>query len=300
MTAVRVCDVAPRDGLQNHSVILAPAERAELCRRLLATGLPSVEAASFVRDDRVPAMAGAEQVIAGLSADERARCSALVLNERGLERAIETGVPEIHVAVMATEAFARRNVNATVDASLDAAVRMIAAAHAAGARVAATISVAFGCPFEGPVDPGRVLAIAERLVDAGCDELMLADTIGVAVPGQVARLCERIAGLGPPFGVHLHNTGNTGYACAWAALGAGATILESSAGGIGGCPFAPKATGNIATEDLLYLLEGEGIETGVDLDALLAVVGWLGSCLGGDLPGQLARAGRFPVPVLAS
>lgn len=296
MSAVRLCDVALRDGLQNEPTVLAPHVRAELCSRLLEAGLP-VEAVSFVRDDRVPAMAGAEEVLAALPAGTLDRCSALVLNERGLQRALEAGVREIHLAVMGTEAFARRNVNATVEHSVAAAGGMIRAAQVGGARVAATVSVAFGCPFEGPVDPGRVVDVAERLAQAGADELMLADTIGVATPGQVARLCERISALGRPFGVHLHNTRNTGYANAWSALGAGATLLEASAGGIGGCPFAPNATGNIATEDLVYLLEGEGIATGVDLDALLDAVAWLGATLGRDLPGQLLRAGRFPTPL---
>jgi isopropylmalate/homocitrate/citramalate synthase len=296
VTAVRVCDVAPRDGLQNAPELLGPQTRAELCSRLLAAGLPGVEAVSFVRDDRVPQMAGAEAVLDALPAAERARCSALALNERGLERALAAGVPEVHVAVMATEAFSRRNVNAGVAEALDATGRTIARARAAGVRVAATISVAFGCPFEGAVDPGAVAEMADRLAAAGADELMLADTIGVATPGAVARLCERVGTAALPFGVHLHNTRNTGYANAWAALEAGSTILEASAGGIGGCPFAPNATGNIATEDLVYLLEGEGVETGVDLDRLLDAVAWLERTLGRGLPGQLLRAGRFPVP----
>jgi hydroxymethylglutaryl-CoA lyase/(R)-citramalyl-CoA lyase len=300
LSAVRVCDVAPRDGLQNDPATVPPQTRAELCTRLLAAGLPRVEAVSFVRDDRVPRMAGAELVLEHLDGRERERCSALVLNEHGLERALACGVGHLHVAVMATETFAMRNVNATVDASLEAVCRMIDAGRASGARVTATVSVAFGCPFEGAVDPGRVLHLAERLALAGADELLLADTIGVAAPGEVARLCARLAELGRPFGVHLHNTRNTGYANAWSALGGGASILEASAGGIGGCPFAPRATGNVATEDLLYLLEREGVDHGVDLDAVLQTVAWLEGVLGRALPGQLLRAGRFdthPSPV---
>jgi hydroxymethylglutaryl-CoA lyase/(R)-citramalyl-CoA lyase len=291
MSAVRVCDVAPRDGLQGDPVVVAPEQRAELCARLLAAGLPGVEAVSFVRDDRVPQMAGAERVLGLLAADDRARCSGLTLNEHGLERALAAGIAELHFAVMATETFSLRNVNAGVEDSLAAAVRAISAARNAGVRVAATVSVAFGCPFEGAVDPGRVVALAERLALAGADELMLADTVGVAGPGAVARLCERLATIGPPFGVHLHNTRNTGYVNAWAAITNGASILEASAGGIGGCPFAPRATGNVATEDLVHLLEGEGVETGIDLDALLGTVDWLETLLGRELPGQLLRAG---------
>jgi isopropylmalate/homocitrate/citramalate synthase len=247
---------------------------------VVAAGVPAVEAASFVRADRVPQMAGGEQVLAGLDAAELSGCSALVLNEQGLERALATGLSEVHLAVMATEAFSRRNVNATVEETVAAAERMTARAREDGLRVSAAISVAFGCPFEGCVDPARVEALAQRLAEAGVDELMLADTIGVAVPGAVGRLCAALEPLGLPFGVHLHNTRNAGYANAWAALGAGATIFEASAGGIGGCPFAPQATGNIATEDLVHLLEGEGVQTGIDHDALLAVVEWLSQALG--------------------
>jgi hydroxymethylglutaryl-CoA lyase/(R)-citramalyl-CoA lyase len=290
MTVVRVRDVAPRDGLQNDPSPVAPEVRARLCSRLLAAGLPRVEAVSFVRADRVPHMAGAEAVVAGLTSSERERCSALALNDRGVERALDAGLREVHVAVMATETFSRRNVNMAVDEALEATVRMIGTARAAGAWVEATVAVAFGCPFEGRVDHGRVIALAEAMADAGADELMLADTIGVAGPGAVAALCERLAAVGRPFGVHLHNTRNTGYVNAWAALGAGATRFEASAGGIGGCPFAPRATGNIATEDLVHLLEGEGVDTGVDLDALLATVAWLEAQLGRALPGQLLRA----------
>lgn len=280
MSAVRVCDVAPRDGLQNEAVALAPQMRAELCRRLLGTGLPVVEAASMVRGDRVPQMARGEEVLARLGDDERTRCAALVLNERGLARAVAAGVPEVHLAVMATETFSRHNVNAGVEESLEMAARMSATARAEGLRVSGAISVAFGCPFEGRVDPGRVVELAGRLAAAGVDELMLADTIGVATPGPVRRLCAKVAGLGLPFGVHLHNTHKSGYANAWAALEAGATVFEASAGGIGGCPFAPGATGNVATEDLVNMLAREGVQTGIDVDALLEVVAWLDDALG--------------------
>jgi hydroxymethylglutaryl-CoA lyase/(R)-citramalyl-CoA lyase len=275
MTAVRLCDVAPRDGLQSADVVLVPELRAELCERLLRAGLPEVEAVSFVRADRVPQMAGAERVMEALGADDRERCAALVLNERGLQRALAAGVRSIHVAVMATESFSRHNAGASVAASLAAAARAIDTAHAAGARVAATVSVAFGCPLEGDVDPGRVAELAQRLAAAGADELMLADTLGMATPDAVARLCGRLTRLGAPFGVHLHDSGGAGCESAWAAVEAGATILESSVGGIGGCPFAPGATGNVATEELVRLLEREGVATGVSLAALLETAVWL-------------------------
>jgi len=288
--SVRICEVGPRDGLQNHPRLLAAEQRAELCRRLAATGLDRIEAVSFVRSDRVPQMADPELVLAGL-AGIPASFSALVLNERGYERAAAAGVEEIHLAVMATETFSQRNCNATLEESCDAAARIIARAHASGRRVATTISVAFGCPFEGEVDRAVVRAIAERLLAAGSDELMLADTIGYAVPGEVRALTAEVAASGATVGVHLHNTRNTGYANALAAIEAGASILESSVGGLGGCPFAPGATGNVATEDLLYLLEREGIETGVSLDGVIAVSKWLGEELGEPLPGYLHAVG---------
>jgi hydroxymethylglutaryl-CoA lyase/(R)-citramalyl-CoA lyase len=296
--SVRVCDVGPRDGLQNHPSMLAPATRAELCRRLGAAGVKHVEAASFVRADRVPQMARAEEVLALL--DGSATWSALVLNDRGYARAAAAGVTEIHLAVMATEAFSARNVGGTVEQSMAAAAAIIAAATGVGGRVAASVSVAFGCPFEGAVDPGAVADLAARLVAAGAEELMLADTIGSAVPREIAALVDRVAGLGVPTGVHLHNTRNAGYANVLTALEHGATIVEASVGGLGGCPFAPAATGNIATEDAVHLLHREGHDTGIDLDALIEVACWLEELLDAPLPGHVHRAGRFPVTAVAS
>jgi isopropylmalate/homocitrate/citramalate synthase len=292
--SVTVCDVGPRDGLQNDAAILEPAVRAELCERLAAAGLQRVEAASFVNPARVPQMAGAEEVFAAL--DGGATWAALVLNRRGLERALAAGAGEIHAAYPVTDTFARRNQNATVEEAAGTAAEIVVAAHAAGLRVAVTISAAFGCPFEGRVDPGVVIDHVRRMATAGADEVMLADTIGVAVPAQVRRLLPAAVAAteGVPVGLHLHNTRNTGYANALAGLEHGASILDASVGGLGGCPFAPRATGNIATEDLLYLLEGEGVETGADLDAVIGVADWLSGVLGRDLPGLVHRAGGFP------
>ena len=293
---VTICDVGPRDGLQNDRAILEPGVRAQLCDRLAAAGLPRVEAASFVHPKRVPQMAGSEEVIAALAPREGVTYAALVLNERGLERAVAAGVAEIHAAYPVTETFAERNQNATVEQAASAAEAIVGAAHAAGLRATVTLGVAFGCPFEGRVDPGIVVEHARRQAAAGADELMLADTVGVGVPAQVRRLLPAAAAAadGVPVGLHLHNTRNTGYANAVTGIEHGARLLDASVGGLGGCPFAPRATGNIATEDLLYLLEGEGANTGVDLDALLDVSAWLGSVLGRELPGLLQRAGRFP------
>ena len=279
-----VCDVGPRDGLQNEPETLAPAVRAELVNRLAATGLPRIEAVSFVRDERVPRMAGAEEVVAGIERRDGTEYAGLVLNLKGYERLRETALDRVNCTLGATESFNRRNGNMSLDEALAGAQAILGVGELPST---VTVSVAFGCPFEGPVDPGRVAELCEQL-DA--DEIVLADTIGVATPGRVRSLVERTGAAG----VHLHNTRNTGYANALAALEAGASVLDASVGGLGGCPYAPRATGNIATEDLVYLLEGEGIETGVDLDALVSVSEWLEGVLGRQLEGQVYRAGPWP------
>ena len=276
-----VCDVGPRDGLQNERDNLAPVIRAELVNRLAASGLPRIEAVSFVRDDRVPQMAGAEEVVAGIERRDGVDYAGLVLNEQGFERLRRTGLDRVNVTLAATDTFNRRNGNATLAEATERVRRILAQADR---PTTATISVAFGCPFEGEVDPGAVVALAARLE---ADEIVLADTIGVATPSAVRSLVERVGAAG----FHGHNTRNTGYANALAALEAGATVLDASIGGLGGCPYAPRATGNIATEDLVYLLEGEGVETGVDLDGLVEVSQWLESVLGRTLEGQVYRAG---------
>ncbi len=282
-----VCDVGPRDGLQNEPEVLAPSVRAELVSRLAASGVPRIEAVSFVRDDRVPQMAGAEEVVA--AADRgRAELSGLVLNERGHERLRATSLDRVNCTLAATESFNRENANATTD---EAVARVAAILAEATLPVTVTVSCAFGCPFEGEVDPAAVAALCERLADA--DELVLADTIGVATPRRVRRLVERVSILGR-VGAHLHNTRNTGYASAWGALEGGAEVLDASVGGLGGCPFSPHATGNIATEDLVWQLERDGVRTGVDVDALVEVSRWLEGVLGRRLEGALYRAASWP------
>jgi hydroxymethylglutaryl-CoA lyase/(R)-citramalyl-CoA lyase len=285
-----LCDVGPRDGLQNEAETLEPAVRAELVNRLAAAGLPRVEAASFVRAERVPQMAGAEEVAAGIEPRSRTgtEYSGLVLNAKGYERFAASGLDRVNVTLGATESFNRRNGEMTRDEAL-AQVEAVLAAATEPATV--TISVAFGCPFEGEVDEGEVAALVERLT---ADEVVLADTIGVAAPAQVRRLVERVRGLDARVGFHGHNTRNTGYANALAALEAGAEVLDSSIGGLGGCPYAPRASGNVATEDLVYLLEREGIPTGVDLEALIAISTWLEGIFGRKLEGQVYRAGAWP------
>ena len=289
-----VCDVGPRDGLQNEARSLEPSVRAELCDRLAAAGVKRMEAASFVNPRLVPQMAGAEDVMAALNRVRGTTYAGLVLNEQGYERASAAGVDEIHYAFAATDEFGRRNQNATTAQGVETALSLVRRARADRMPITVTVSVAFGCPFEGPVPPQRVLGIVERLMEVPADEISLADTIGVGVPSQVTELVGEARKLGATVGAHFHNTRNTGYANAVAALDAGVVSLDASVGGAGGCPFAPKATGNIATEDLAYLLRGMGVDTGIDIDRLIDCSLWLGGQLGKELPGMLARAGDYP------
>jgi hydroxymethylglutaryl-CoA lyase/(R)-citramalyl-CoA lyase len=298
MTQVTVCDVGPRDGLQNDAVVLEPTVRADLVDRLAAAGLPRIETVSFVNPARVPQMAGAEEVVEAINRRAGVIYAGLVLNERGYDRLAATGLDEAHVAFSATETFNQRNQTASVADSVAAAKTIVRRAHEDGIRATVTIGVSFGCPFEGAVEPEHVLGLAEQVAEAEPDEIVLADTVGVAVPRQVTQLVGEAVKLARPIGVHLHNTRNTGLANAHAAVEAGATMLDASVGGIGGCPFAPRATGNIATEDLVYLLHGEGIDTGIDLEALIGVATWLEGVLGRQLEGQVYRAGTF-APVAA-
>jgi len=292
--SVMVFDVGPRDGLQNEPDVLAPEVRAELVCKIVAAGVRAVEVASFVDPRRVPQMAGAEEVVAALEQQNGVVYAGLALNERGYDRLVACGLDEVRFSFGATESFNQRNQNASVRESLEAALRIVERGRADGIRTAVNISVAFGCPFEGHVDESRVLELAAEVAAARPDTILLADTIGVGVPAQVRRLVSRSVALGIPVGGHFHNTRNTGYTNALAAFEAGATVLDASVGGLGGCPFAPRATGNIATEDLVYLLHGEGVETGIDLNALITVSEWLESVLGRRLEGQLYRAGNFP------
>ena len=288
---VTVCEVGPRDGLQNEPEELPPETRAELIERLAAVGLRRIEAVSFVRPDRVPQMAGAEEVVERVERVERRpdlELSGLVLNERGWERFATTGLDRVNATFAATEEFNRENGNATLAEAAARVEEIVELAAAAGTPSTVTISCSFGCPFAGRVDPGVVAELAARF--AGRAEVVLADTIGVATPSAVRSLAERARADG----FHGHNTRNTGYANCLAALEAGVRLLDASIGGLGGCPYAPRATGNVATEDLVYLLEGEGVSTGIDLPALVRVSEWLEGVLGRPLEGQLYRAGPWP------
>lgn len=289
-----VCDVSPRDGLQNESRSLGPAVRAELVGRLGVAGVPRIEAVSFVNPSRVPQMAGAEEVLRAVERRTGVVYAGLVLNERGFDRALAAEVDEIHYAFPVTDRFAQENQNTTVADAIQLSLRLAARAHEHQVPLTVTLSAAFGCPFEGRVEGSRVLRVAEQVLAEPPDELVLGDTIGVGVPSQVRELVTGLARLGvTQIGCHLHNTRNTAVANAVTALECGATVLDASVGGTGGCPFAPRAGGNLATEDLLYTLHGMGIETGIDLDEMIATGHWLGEQLGRRLPSQVGRAGSF-------
>jgi hydroxymethylglutaryl-CoA lyase len=292
---VEIIEVSPRDGLQNESVILSTAAKVDLVSRLVAAGAGRVEAVSFAHPRMVPAMADAEDVMAGVPRQPGVSYAGLVLNRRGLDRALASRVDEVNVVVCASDTFSQRNQNATTDESLAAAIDVVRDARSAGLFTTVSIATAFGCPFEGEVPAERVLDLARRSADAGADEICFADTIGVGVPTQVRALTEGFrATHDTALRFHFHNTRNTGYANAAAAIDAGVTRLDASAGGIGGCPFAPRATGNIATEDLIYLLERMGMSTGWDLAAVLPIADFLTAELGKTVPSMLSQAGPFP------
>ena len=274
ISKIGICEVGPRDGLQSVKRLWSVAERIEFIDRLADAGLKRIEAVSFVNPKRVPQMAGAEAVMAGIKRPEGVVFTGLALNDRGAERAIGAGVDEVHFAVVASETFNRKNQGATIDETLATFESIAGKVTGAGLGLSAGIGASFGCPFEGEVPVGRVVQIARRLVDGGAAEIGLADTIGAAVPTQVAERVQAVGdaiGKGIEINCHFHNTRNTGLANAAAALGAGVRLLDSSVGGIGGCPFAPEATGNIATEDLCYMLRNMGYETGIDLEKLCEI-----------------------------
>ena len=293
---VEIVEVGPRDGLQNEDMIVDTAAKVALIERMVQAGVRRIEATSFVHPRRVPQMADAEAVMAAVPRDRGASYIGLVLNERGLDRALDSGVDEVNVVVVTTETFSRRNQGVGVDEMLRVWEHIAERAQEAGLRTSVTISAAFGCPFEGEVPPRRVADVARRVATAGPDEIALADTIGVGVPPQVTAVLAEVRDMvgGIPLRCHFHNTRNTGFANVVAALDAGVAALDASVGGIGGCPFAPAATGNIATEDLIYLLDRMGVGNGVDLGRTSATAQWVGRILGTTVPGLLSRAGPFP------
>jgi hydroxymethylglutaryl-CoA lyase len=297
MQEVTVVEVSPRDGLQNESTVLSTDAKVELITRLVDAGARRIEAVSFAHPRLVPTMADAEAVMERVPRTPDVSYAGLILNRRGLVRAAATGVDEINVVVCVSETFSQRNQNTSTEEAMRMAEEVIDAARSQGLFTTLTLATSFGCPFEGEVDPDRVIELARRGAATGVDELCLADTIGVGTPDQVRRFTERVRSeidYPPPLRYHFHNTRNTGFANAFAAILDGVTVLDASAGGIGGCPFAPKATGNIATDDLVYMLDRMGLQSGINLKSLLPTADFLTEQLGHQVPAMLPRAGPFP------
>lgn len=296
--SIRIVEVSPRDGLQNEQAVFTTADKHELVRRAVDAGLHEVEVASFVSPRHVPTMADAEDLLGRLDGDDlpHHRWSALVVNARGVARAAHTSIDELNAVVVCSDTFSQKNQGRTIDEMLDEWEQIARAADDADLPVSITLAAAFGCPFEGEVGVERVADIAGRVAEAQPASISLADTIGVAVPSDVRQrisaVGERIGSI--PLRAHFHNTRNTGIANAITAAESGVSILDASLGGIGGCPFAPNATGNIATEDLVYALERSGFRTGVDLDQAIDIGNWLGGLLGRPAPGMVTHAGGFP------
>ncbi|MGH9109658.1 MAG: hydroxymethylglutaryl-CoA lyase [Acidimicrobiales bacterium] len=297
---VQLVEVGPRDGLQSEAACLAPAARAELIGRLARTGLRRIEAVAFVSPRRVPQMAGAETVLAAVSPlrSQGVRLSGLALNRRGVERAIDAGVDEVNFVVVSTDTFSRKNQGRSTRQSLAEWLASAQLARQAGMSTTVTVAAAFGCPYEGRVSLDRVVGLAGSVLEGQPTELAIADTIGAAVPTAVGELVSRVAELGSEATLrcHFHNTRNAGYANVVAAIAAGVRVIDTSIGGIGGCPFAPRATGNVCTEDVAWMLSEMGISVGVDLDLAIDTSRWIGGQLGIEPDGLLGRAGPFPTP----
>jgi hydroxymethylglutaryl-CoA lyase len=298
---IHIVEVGPRDGLQNEKAVLAPAVRAELVRRLESAGARRIEAVSFVHPKYVPQMAGAEEVMAGLPSEAGRSRIGLVLNGKGYDRALTTGVDEVNVALSATDGFGLKNQGLTVEGQLAMLGEIVARRHNAEASqgapsLSAMISCVWGCPFDGEVSVQQVVDLVGGLAALGVSEIGLADTIGAGDPWAVTRKVEAARKAAPEavLRLHFHDTRNTGLANAYAGVQAGIDVLDASVGGIGGCPFAPGATGNIATEDLVYMLERAGFDTGYELDALIVTARWIGQAIGRPAPSALSRAGGFP------
>jgi len=298
---VTVVEVGPRDGLQNEAVTLSVEDRVAFCDRLVAAGLPVVEVGAFVSPKRVPQMAGSDEVLRRVAKPLGVRLPVLVPNREGYGRARAAGAREIAVFTAASETFSRKNTNASIDESFTRFAAFVPEAKGEGLRVRGYVSTAFGCPYEGAVPPAHILAVTLRLFEAGCDEVSIGDTIGVAVPTQVAEVVGRLSEAVPAgrLAVHFHDTRGTALANVLAALQQGVSVVDSSAGGLGGCPYAPGASGNLATEDLLYMLHGMGIETGADLAAVAEASRSLAARLGRVPPSRYLQAGAPSVPKAA-
>ena len=294
---IEMVEVSPRDGLQNEKIEVSTADKLRLIAFAIASQARRIEVTSFVNPRAVPQMADAEAVCAGLPERADVTYIGLVMNQRGADRALATGrIDQLGAVAVTTDTFAMANQGQTSDGSVEASRAIISAARAAGKTGQATIAASFGCPFEGEVAEDRVIAMAVAIAEAGAVEIGLADTIGVANPAHVARLVARVReAITPlPVRVHFHNTRGTGLANVWAAIGAGATIVDASIGGLGGCPFAPGAAGNVATEDVVYMLERAGIATGLELSKLTEANHWLAGVMQRKLPGMVAHTPPFP------
>lgn len=293
---IEIVEVAPRDGLQNERTLVSTADKLALIERAIEAGARRIEATSFVHPERVPQMADAEAVAAALPRRPDVTFIGLVLNKRGALRALEAGMDELGAVAVASDTFGQRNQGQSAQESIEIACQIVDLAKAAGRQAQITIATAFGCPFEGEIDPRHVVAMARRAATAGPREVALADTVGVGAPGQVEALVRSVRdAIAPlPLRVHFHNTRNTGLANVWAAVLAGAATVDAAIGGFGGCPFAPKATGNVPTEDVVYLLERSGYATGLSVDRLIDAAAWLEGRLGRTAPAMLGRAGNFP------
>ena len=294
--SLEIIDVTPRDGLQNESVIFSIGEKLELISRSIEAGISRIEAASFVNPKKVPQMANPEQLLDKLSIKKKAKYSGLVLNERGYKRAVDSKCDEITFVIVASDEFSLRNQGMTTAQSIEYISKLLKNREP-GIKVCISIAAAFGCPFEGVVRPSQVIEIAEKCLDLCPDEISLADTIGVAIPKDVKEKVEPLISLysNTPVRLHLHNTRNTAISNAWTAFELGVKRFDASFGGIGGCPFAPNATGNVAIEDLVYLFERSGFDTGVDLDASIKVAEWLSGQVKHPLPSALLAAGDFKI-----
>ena len=296
MSKISILEVGPRDGLQSEPEILPTEVKKEFITRTIDAGIKQIEVTSFVHPKKVPQMADAEKLVESLPENDDVTYIGLIMNQRGFERARDCGIDEVGMVIVSTDTYNMKNQNVVTQESIDNWLSIAAEAKSAGIRTSVVIACSFGCPYEGEIDPEHIASIAEQVLEGKPDVLGLADSVGVAVPSQIKRTFSLVKELAPsiPLRTHLHNTRNTGLANAAAAVEAGVSIIDASTGGIGGCPFAPRATGNIPTDDLLYMLDRSGIETGVDLRQVVKTTDWLEEQLGRAVPAMVPKAGIFP------
>ena len=296
MPKISILEVGPRDGLQSEPEILPTEVKKEFITRTIDAGIKQIEVTSFVHPKKVPQMADAEKLVESLPENDDVTYIGLIMNQRGFERARDCGIDEVGMVIVSTDTYNMKNQNVVTQESIDNWLSIAAEAKSAGIRTSVVIACSFGCPYEGEIDPEHIASIAEQVLEGKPDVLGLADSVGVAVPSQIKKTFSLVKELAPsiPLRTHLHNTRNTGLANAAAAVEAGVSIIDASTGGIGGCPFAPRATGNIPTDDLLYMLDRSGVETGVDLRQVVKTTDWLEEQLGRAVPAMVPKAGIFP------